>query len=443
MALHNELLTVIITSNTNFTAQNLPAIEAITSQVATTPLVESSIGGYFDDIECRDALRRLSSEGKIGTFIETGWMISRGAIERALTVSVKAPYILFLDVNTTLREGCLKTLLDFIERCSPITIAGFPTDQSGLPDMRCILVNTALLRNTGTYQVPLSSQGSGAIELLQQYLGKNRITNSVFEPEIQRGFTLGPRPVNELHECVSDVAGLNQKLLTACVCAYGDTPGMLSRCLTSLTEEPRFAEVSALIVGCNAVSEDCIQVIRSFQNQGLPVSIIRSKTNLNKSGMRRIMVTLVDSKYIASCDDDIFLKPGWLRRTRDFLTEAPPPGPDAAGCTLFSKHFQLQDTKIDSNVPYVMYAARRKWWQSKKPRMDDHIPFPGGGFHLMKTEFIRQHDYPDCRMLIDFDDILLGDLIVQVGGMYMCFPPHLGEHVIVDLNPSRGERGFG
>lgn len=441
MALNDNLLTVLVTSDRDFTSEDLPSIKAIASQVAHTPLVELSLGGTVLEERCKDALRQLTDEGKICTFIDAGWAMSRGAIERALTVSVKTPYILLVDRNTTILDGALARVVDFIERCSPIQIAGFPPEDSELLDTRCIVVNTALLRSTGTYQVPLLSQASGPIELLQQYTAKNRISNSLWEEHIQKGFTLGAPPSNYSINDPGDVVG--SKLLTVCVCAYGDSPDMLSRCLASLCNEPRFAETSALIVGCNAVSEEGIRAIHSVQKRGIPITLVRSATNLNKSGMRRMMVTLVDSKYIASCDDDIFLKPGWLRRTCDFLTNEPSPGPDAAGCTLFSKYHRLQDTRIDREVPYVMYAARRKWWRWNKPKGSTHIPFPGGGFHIMKTDFIRQHDYPDSRMFIDFDDILLGDLMVQVPGVYAPLPPLLKEHVIVDLNPSRGERGQG
>lgn len=440
---HNELLTVLVTSSSSISSEHLPTIEAISSHVAATPLTELSVGGHFEDPKCRNALRDLSRAGKISTFIDAGWNTSRGAIERTLTVSVKTPYILLIDIGTSILEGGLQRIIDYIEQQSPVAVVGFPDESGESIDMRCLLVNTALLRSTGTYQVPLSSQSSRPTELLQQYLGKNGIRGTLWEEDIQSMFHLAPTlPTDSYHDlCAED--GLSLKPITVCVCAYGDHPSLLARCLTSLCEEPRFSQAASVVVGCNSVSRESMDVVYSFQKRGFPVSAIISRKNLNKSGMRRMMATLVDSKYIASCDDDIFLKPGWLRRINNFINDAQYPGPDAAGCSLYSQYFSLRDSPMTGVVPYSMYALRRKWWRWRRPENDSHIVFPGGCFHLLKTEFIRQHDFPDHRMLIDYDDILLGDLIVQVEGTYTSFPNDIRELVIVDLNPSRGNRGHG
>lgn len=443
MTPNQQLLTVIITSANGVRAEHVSAIESIASQVVAHPLCELAIGGYFEDATCGDTLRRLSDEGKIVLLVDAGWMTSPGAIERTLTVSVKTPYILFLDCDASIKQGGVKKLIDYIEQNSPFHVAGFPEEGGLSLDMRCVLVNTALLRSTGTYQVPLSSQHCRPTELLQQYLGKRGIAGHFWGPDMAPFFELAPHPSNEIGISAYDTEEINPKLLTACVCAYGDHPTLLFRCLQSLCEEQRFAERSALIVGCNAVSDEGLKVIYSFRKRGFPVSVIRSRRNLNKSGMRRMMATLADSRYIASCDDDIFLKPHWLRRVCEFITDAPAPGPDAAGCTLYSKYYPLRESPINGEVPYSMYAVRRKWWRWRKPEREAHIAFPGGCFHLIKTEFIRTNDYPDSSMLIDYDDILLGDLILQVGGIYTSFPTSIRELVIVDLNPSRGTRGHG
>jgi hypothetical protein len=46
-------------------------------------------------------------------------------------------------------------------------------------------------------------------------------------------------------------------------------------------------------------------------------------------------------------------------------------------------------------------------------------------------------------MRIDWDDVLLGDLVTQVDGKQLWFPDQLISRIIVDDIPSRGSHGGG
>lgn len=232
-----------------------------------------------------------------------------------------------------------------------------------------------------------------------------------------------------------------EKLLTICICAYGDYPKLISRCLDSIVTEPLFFETTNLIIGANALSKPSYGEIDARIPEGQEVSIIRSFDNVNKSGMRRMMISLVETPFIVSVDDDIILKPGWLRQMREHV-ESCNRNVDVAGVTLATTYGKPRNTRIKS-IPYSLYPWRKKWWKWKRNGSSDRIPFPGGGCHLMRTEFIREHDFPDFNMLIDHDDILLGDLIIQTNGRYASFPSDLNEKIIIDLTASRGDHWKG
>lgn len=443
MPFNDNLLTIVPMCEGGFCLSHLPAIESVANQVAATPLVELALGGYFHDGLLRAGLDSLYREGKIATLIENTSDTPQGAVERALTVSARTPYLLFLDIHTALNQGGIGRLLDFIERCSPITVAGFPIQQPWRFDLRCVLVNSTFLRSLGTYQRPLAHQASRPLELLQWHLSVNSDVGSPWHPPMQKAFVLGSQTLESAESSDSKNNATSSKRVTVCVCAYGETYPFLSRCLESLLQEPGFAEQASLIVGCNAVDQASLDLLRSLSHSGTPLTVVLSRDNLNKDPMRRMMVTLANTTYLVSCDEDICLKPGWLRQICTFLSELPDPGADAAGCTLVSKYHTLDELATDSSIPYSVYPIRKSWWRWKRPPEGPDILFPGGGFHLMRNDFIRMNDYPDFRMLIDFDDILLGDLIVQVDGTYRRFPRELYEKVIVGLNSSRGERHKG
>jgi hypothetical protein len=232
-----------------------------------------------------------------------------------------------------------------------------------------------------------------------------------------------------------------EKLLTIGICVYGDYPLLISRCLDSIINEPLFFETTNLIIGANAVSKPSYREIEARIPQGQEISVIRSYDNVNKSGMRRMMISLVETPFIVSVDDDIILKPGWLRQMRDFI-ESCERNIDVAGVTLATTHGTPRNSRIKS-LPYSLYPWRKKWWKWKRNGPSGQIPFPGGGFHLMRTEFIRKHDFPDFNMLIDHDDILLGDLIIQSDARYASFPADLNEKIIIDLTASRGDHWKG
>ena len=69
--------------------------------------------------------------------------------------------------------------------------------------------------------------------------------------------------------------------------------------------------------------------------------------------------------------------------------------------------------------------------------------FPAGQCFLARTAFRLENDYPDLDMRIDWDDVLLGDMVTQLDGQLLWFEGPLMERVVVDDIPSRGSHGGG
>jgi hypothetical protein len=71
------------------------------------------------------------------------------------------------------------------------------------------------------------------------------------------------------------------------------------------------------------------------------------------------------------------------------------------------------------------------------------VHFPAGQCFLARRSFAIANDYPDLGMKIDWDDVLLGDLVIQLDGTQIFFSDDLYERIVVDDIQSRGHHGGG
>jgi hypothetical protein len=177
--------------------------------------------------------------------------------------------------------------------------------------------------------------------------------------------------------------------------------------------------------------------IEERYNRGLLNTLIRSPKNLNKSGIQRLTFRLSRGAYILSLDDDMYFKAGWLERMKKFVVARHPF--DAAG-RLHSLSSRLGWS--GRKKPYHEFVARKKWWRGKQPH-DDEVHFPAGQCFLARRSFAIANDYPDLGMKIDWDDVLLGDLVIQLDGTQIFFSDDLYERIVVDDIQSRGHHGGG
>jgi hypothetical protein len=153
--------------------------------------------------------------------------------------------------------------------------------------------------------------------------------------------------------------------------------------------------------------------------------------------MQRFMFRMAQSPYVLSIDDDIYFKPGWSRAMREFVTSSQPF--DVAG-----RLHSLSNRALWSGQkkPYDTYCVKKKWWRGKKPYGAEVI-FPAGQCFVVRTKFALDNDYPDLDMRIDWDDVLLGDMVTQLDGRQIGFSDAALRSLVVDDTPSRGQHGAG
>jgi len=233
------------------------------------------------------------------------------------------------------------------------------------------------------------------------------------------------------------VSGESSPLVSACLCSYGDHPELVLRCVDSIMSENISSAEFELLIGCNDVSRE---VMSQLERRALhsPFSLlIRSPYNLNKSGMQRLTFRLARAPYILSLDDDMYFLPGWFREMRAFIGSSG--SFDVAGRlhTLTNRGWWSGKKR-----PYDQFARRKHWWQGKTPHGVE-VHFPAGQCFLARRDFVLLHDYPDCGMRIDWDDVLLGDLVAQVDGKQLPFSDELTKRFVVDEIASRGQHGGG
>lgn len=249
---------------------------------------------------------------------------------------------------------------------------------------------------------------------------------------------------------------------TVCILTYGDWLPYFQRCLDSVLDNTPHGEME-LRLGFNdakkslryaidrlaprsalpaATHRDGIDVISFRTTRGTMVRLWDSPTNLYKEPMCRRMYYDVplEMEYVVWFDDDTFVKPGWW----------------PALCAVM-------DRKID-------YIGQR-WWFYYFPGQADmvraqpwyrEIPFDlnngkagswfmTGGFMAIRSERIREANYPDVEFTWKGDrlkqfggDTMLGEIARQLGWTWAKHDKHI--QVNVDLEgkhpaPRRGGTG--
>jgi glycosyltransferase involved in cell wall biosynthesis len=229
----------------------------------------------------------------------------------------------------------------------------------------------------------------------------------------------------------------DRPLLSICVCTYGHHPELILRCLQSVISEHELDHQVELIVGCNAVSDAVIREIDRLHRDGKISTIIRSPINFNKAGMQRFMFRLARAPYILSLDDDMYFSFGWLGPMKRAIRKSHP-------FEVAGRLHALSNRTLWSGQkkPYDTYCQKKRWWKGKRP-YGLEVVFPAGQCFLARSRFLTDNDYPDLDMRIDWDDVLLGDMVTQLDGTQIWFPDDLMKMITIDDIPSRGSHGGG
>ena len=223
---------------------------------------------------------------------------------------------------------------------------------------------------------------------------------------------------------------------TVLVGCYGEFPAYSVRALDSITSGLDLAEHCDVLVGLNACGSATVAQARALADAGVVQGVVESQANRNKDPMMRLLVEMADTPYVLWLDDDThFVSPDWPARFAAYLAGEHPL--DVAGIPARWGPWRAADPA------YADYVANRPWWRSGNAYPDalrEWVPFVPGGLFVARTAFLRQHDFPDRGMTKALDDVLLGELVQQVGGRLEYLPPELQAAARVSDGHRRGEK---
>lgn len=214
------------------------------------------------------------------------------------------------------------------------------------------------------------------------------------------------------------------------ICCHGNFPHYSLRAVDSILNADDAGRFD-LHVGCSDCGDETVRALRRKADEGQIESLILSRRNINKDPMMRVLLELARGEYMLWLDDDSHVNAGWDSRLVEFLSRHAPF--DAAG-HVFYWH---------KNDDYRRFLRQRPWYRGEDAYLDpaDHQQrtwFPTGGLFLARTDFLRQHDFPDRRMVKKADDVLLGDLISQQHGKLIGFSGELMDCVAISDGDRRG-----
>lgn len=186
-----------------------------------------------------------------------------------------------------------------------------------------------------------------------------------------------------------------------------------------------------LHVGCSACCDATLTRLRAHLDAGRLCSITESRRNINKDPMMRVLLEMARGKYSLWMDDDSHVAPGWDSRFVKFIEAQ-----DEFDCAGHVFYCHKQDE-------YRQFLRQRPWYRSEDsylvPEHQQRTWFATGGLFLARTEFLREHGFPDRGMIKKQDDLLLGDLISQQHGKLIGFSGEIMECVSISDGQRRGE----
>jgi tetratricopeptide (TPR) repeat protein len=250
---------------------------------------------------------------------------------------------------------------------------------------------------------------------------------------------------------------------TICILTYGDHLPYFRRCLDSILETTPLEEIE-LRLGFNDAASSFAYALGRLVLAGSPIEekllpggiqresfigrrnmrvrVWKSPLNLYKEPMARLMYhdRPLATEYVVWLDDDTFVETGWWR----------------ALCPLMDRRIDYigQPWRV-FYLPGQMEMIQAQPWYRRMPfELTDGRPsvnFMTGGFVAIRSERIRQANYPDTSFSWKGDtlrqyggDTLLGEIAWQQGWTRAIFDKYV--HINVDLEgthpaPRRGGTG--
>jgi hypothetical protein len=241
-----------------------------------------------------------------------------------------------------------------------------------------------------------------------------------------------------------------QPAVTICVLLYGDFANLAERVLSSVRRNcPRSAY--RLVVGANVPGARTLTYVRRLKRDGDIDRLFVSATNLNKCPMMRRMFAGVKTEFIWWFDDDSYIRaPTALSRWVSRARRAKPSVAMWGRMAACAHPWDSTDPR-DASV-FVRSAA---WYRGLPPPSwrpggkgefnfkgcgtgDGRWVFLTGGCWMIRTRAVRALDWPDRRLIIQGEDVILGEAIRQQGWQVADICP---TDVAISSASSRGEHG--
>lgn len=427
--------------------QSRTAIALIDSLLSTPSLGKTwdlliAIDGPTYDL--KHILREEYQNHKKAVFFESVNTLGKNRWWRVMLANIRSEYALLLDQTALPSPQWIASILEFLRENPSTNLCGFQNGTAAIlttPDAPYvtplkdgpILVKTTFLRE---HEVLPRDQVRVIASQATLFDFSMAATLGVF-PDSMKPLDIAAVFTEVSHPSRETPLDANGLLYSICVCTYGHHPELILRCLDSILGEPFPKKNLEVILGCNAVSDEVMCEIDRRNRDGFISTIIRSPLNYNKAGMQRFMFRIARSPYILSLDDDMHFQPGWSPILREHILASHP-------VEVMGRLHALSNRTLWSGQkkPYDTFCQKKRWWRGKRP-YGLEVVFPAGQCFLARTGFVLENDYPDLDMRIDWDDVLLGDLVTQVDGKQIWFPDPLMNRIIVDDIPSRGSHGGG
>ena len=238
--------------------------------------------------------------------------------------------------------------------------------------------------------------------------------------------TKSPRPPKTRRN-PGRVSGRNTRPVAICVLTYGDYPQLARRCLDSIFKHCD-RSLYRLVVGANEVGARTKRYLQRLHQCGAIDRLILSPVNLHKCPMMRCMFKGLTNEFVWWFDDDshVIEKTALTRR----LEQARMDSPEVViwGGLYLTNHIGVSWGNGDA-VPFVRTAS---WYRGLTPPFwapggkgefdfqgrstgDGHWNFVPGGNWFIRSAALRQLDWPDRRLRILADDVLLCEAVRQQG----------------------------
>lgn len=225
------------------------------------------------------------------------------------------------------------------------------------------------------------------------------------------------------------------KPLTVMVGCYGDFSSYSVRALNSIASGKDMRRYCDVVIGLNECCAQTVSAARDLVERGLVDAIIECRSNLNKDPMMRQLIALAKTTYVMWLDDDShFVDTSWPQALGRFIEREHPF--DAAGQNA------RWGPRRDLDPQYMEFVRARPWWRTdahQPQELREWVPFVVGGLFLARTAFLREHDFPDGKMVKAMDDVALGELMHQAGGRMVGLPGDILHMMRISDGHRRGE----